>query len=54
MKIPHGTVPFAGIKDNATREAVMRLNENIAALKRALEAALDKIEKLEKEAKQNG
>jgi len=32
IKLRHGSVPFAGIKDLATREAVMKLNENILAL----------------------
>jgi len=30
--LPHGKVPLDGIKDQASRFAVMRLNENIACL----------------------
>jgi hypothetical protein len=40
--LPNGMVPFHQIADPQTREAVMKLNENIASLARrlaALEAA---------------
>ena len=30
--LPHGKVSTAGINDQATRDTVMRLNENIASL----------------------
>ena len=30
--LPHGNVSTAGVKDQATRDTVMRLNENIASL----------------------
>lgn len=30
--LPHGKVSTAGVKDQATRDTVMRLNENIASL----------------------
>jgi len=55
--LPHGKVSTAGVKDQATRDTVMRLNENIASLAsqlaelqkahqitdRALKAALAKL-----------
>ena len=31
-KLPHSKVALGAVKDRATREAVMKLNENIAAL----------------------
>lgn len=34
--LPHGQVPLAGIKDQATREALMFLNENVASLQSQL------------------
>lgn len=34
--LPNGSVSAAGIKDPAAREAVMRLNENIACLAKQL------------------
>lgn len=30
--MPHGKVSAAGIQDSATRDAVMRLSENVASL----------------------
>jgi septal ring factor EnvC (AmiA/AmiB activator) len=59
--LPHGKVSTAGVKDQATRDTVMRLNENIASLAsqlaelqkahqktdRDLKAALAKIAALE-------
>ena len=30
--LPHGKVSTAGVNDQATRDTVMRLNENIASL----------------------
>ena len=34
--LPNGSVALAGIRDPAARDAVMRLNENIACLERQL------------------
>ncbi len=59
--LPHGKVSTAGVNDQATRDTVMRLNENIASLAsqlaelqkayqitdRDLKAALAKIAALE-------
>lgn len=36
--LPHGIVPFHQITDPQTRDAVMKLNENIAYLARRLAA----------------
>lgn len=30
--LPHASVPMGGVKDSAAREAIMKLNENIASL----------------------
>jgi hypothetical protein len=35
-RIPHGNVSLSGIADNATRMAVMKLNENVQSLARQL------------------
>lgn len=45
---PHGMVPFHQIPDPQTREAVMKLNENIASLARRLAAAEAKVKELER------
>lgn len=37
VKLPHGAVSSAGIKDRAIREAIMKLSENIKALQAAIE-----------------
>lgn len=44
--LPHGSVPFHFIQDQQAREAVMRLNENILALHRRLDALEAKINKM--------
>ena len=36
--MPHGTIPFAQIKDPQTRDALMKINENQRALDRRLKA----------------
>jgi len=38
--LKHGSIPVAAIKDPATREAVMKLNENILALASVVENKL--------------
>lgn len=43
--LPHGMVPFHQIPDPQTRDAVMKLNENIAALARRLAALEAKVGK---------
>ena len=35
-KLPHGKVPLVAIKDRSTRDAVMKLNENIVSLSEQL------------------
>lgn len=37
--LPHGAIPFQGIKDGVLRSVVMQLNENILSLKRQLSQA---------------
>lgn len=46
--LPHGMVPFHQIADAKAREAVMKLNENIASLARRLAAAEAKIKERER------
>lgn len=35
VKLPHGSVSVANIKDGATRDAIRKVSENIVALARA-------------------
>lgn len=37
--LPHGTIPFAQIKDPQTRDALMKINENLRSLDKRLKAA---------------
>ena len=46
--LPHGIVPFHQIPDPQTRDAVMKLSENIVSLARRLAAAEAKIERMER------
>lgn len=41
IKLPHGAVATAGIKDKEIRSAIMKLSENI----KALETAIRQLEK---------
>ena len=36
--LPHGTIPFAAVRDTQMRDALMKLNENIRALDKRLKA----------------
>lgn len=44
-KLPHGAVSSAAIKDKATREAIMKLSENIKALATMIERLERKVGK---------
>ena len=46
--LPHGAVPFHHIADLQTRDAVMKLNENVLALERRLAAAEAKLKEIER------
>lgn len=46
--LPHGKVPFSGIRDLVVRDAVMKINENIVALKKQLSQVQDAIMELQK------
>ena len=48
--LPHGTIPFAQVKDPQTRNALMRLNENINALNRRLKTAEAAVRELQRRA----
>ena len=49
--LKHGSVSVAGVQDKATRDALMRLNENVAEMARRLDALHRKTEALEKKGK---
>ncbi len=36
--LPHGAIPFANIRDPQTRDALMKLNENMRSLDKRLKA----------------
>jgi hypothetical protein len=36
--LPHGAIPFANIRDPQTRDALMKLNENMHSLDKRLKA----------------
>lgn len=46
--LPHGVVPFHHLTDPQVRDAVMKLNENIASLARRLASAEAKVKELER------
>ena len=46
VKLPHKSVPIASIKGRPERDAIMKLNENIAALAKALAEVENRITKL--------
>lgn len=46
--LPHGAVPFHHIADLQTRDAVMKLNENVLSLERRLAAAEAKLKETER------
>ena len=46
--LPHGTIPFEQVRDPQTRDALMKINENIRALEkrqRTAEAALRELQR---------
>lgn len=47
-KLPHGKVPFAEMRDVSARDAVMKLNENIIALKKQVAELQDAVIELQK------
>lgn len=46
--LPGGVVPFSNVRDLEVRSVLMRLNENIASLKKQLEAAQEAIRELQR------
>ena len=46
-KLPHGTIPFAQIKDPQTRAALMKINENMRALDGRLKSAESAVRELQ-------
>ena len=48
--LPHGTIPFAQIPDAATRDAVMKMNENMRALEHRLKVAETALRELQRRA----
>jgi ubiquinone biosynthesis protein UbiJ len=46
MNLPHRSVPIVSIKGKSERDAVMKLNENIAALKKQLDALESRVKKV--------
>ena len=49
--MPHGKVSAAGIQDGATRDAVMRLSENVASLAAQLSELQGVCQTLERDVK---
>ena len=49
--MPHGKVSAAGIQDSATRDAVMRLSENVASLAAQLSELQGVCQTLERDVK---
>lgn len=45
-KVPHGKIPFATIPNQNLRDALMKLNENILALDRNMEALFRAVNEL--------
>ena len=50
--LKHGSISVANIKDKATRDVLMKLNENIVGLAGQLEAAQREIETLKRRLKE--
>lgn len=48
--LPHGTIPFAQIKDPQTREALMKINENMRSLDRRLKTVESAVRELQRRA----
>jgi hypothetical protein len=48
--IPHGKIPFAGIGDRATREAVMKLSESVKQLGESMKQLAEVVKQLQKKA----
>ena len=46
--MPHGTIPFAKIRDPQTRNTVMQLNENMQSLHHRLRAAAAAVKELQR------
>ena len=47
---PHGAIPFAAVRDPQTRNALMKLNENMRALDRRLKVAEAAVRELQRRA----
>lgn len=46
--LPNGSVPFHAVRDAQVRDVIMRLNENIASLKRQNDALVEAVIELQK------
>jgi hypothetical protein len=46
--LPHAGISLMGIKDQATRDAVMKLNENIATLNRSFQELQEAVIELQR------
>ena len=46
--LPHGAIPFANIRDPQTRDALMKLNENMRSLDKRLKAAEEAVRELQR------
>lgn len=44
--MPHGTIPFAQVRDPQTRDALMKINENMRSLDRRLKAVEEAARKI--------
>lgn len=47
-RLPNGAIPFATVKDVNVRSVLMKLNENIAELKKQLEEAQSALRELQR------
>lgn len=46
--LPHGAIPFANIRDPQTRDALMKLNENMRSLDKRLKVAEEAARELQR------
>ena len=47
-KLPHGKIPFSGIRDVTVRDIIMKINENIVTLNKQIGEMQDAVMELQK------
>lgn len=48
--LPHGTIPFAAVRDAQTRNALMQINENMRTLDRRLKTVESAVREIQRRA----